>query len=210
MTQAASLMGTSQSSQAAGSAAEANHSSCSDEGNDGCVILFHSPSFPHSLITHSYFTVCRTSSEVTIMTFLNDANCKPYFHNFLKAEFADENLKLYDEIESIKSIKNKAVLQKKLKDVYELYVKPGAEFECNIPDSQRVALNSFISDSDIGLNQPLLRLLESMEKEVLQILSLGSFPRFLKSQLYHQYVLDHRKEHRGSSANSRVTMTTVK
>ncbi len=143
------------------------------------------------------------------MTFLNDANCKSYFQNFLKSEFADENLKLYDEIENIKSIKNKAVLQKKLKDVYELYIKPGAEFECNIPHSQRVTFNTFVSDSDVALNQPLLRLLETMEKEVLKILNLGSFPRFMKSPFYQQYVLDHRKDHRGNNTVSRKT-TVVK
>ena len=139
------------------------------------------------------------------MTFLNDANSKLYFQNFLKSEFADENLKLYDEIENIKSIKSKSVLQRKLKDVYEQYIKPGAEFECNIPDSQRSTFFGFVSDSDVGMSQPLLRLLETMEKEVLRILTLGSFPRFLKSAIYQQYVLDHRRDQRGQMS-SRKTM----
>jgi len=141
--------------------------------------------------------------KFSIDIFLSNKHAKEYFMNFLKQEYSDENLRLYDEICQIKNQTDKGSLNIKAKEIYDTYIKPGASSETNIPDYQRNTLKAVIFDSNIDSSndtadhekdQQLILAIDQVKKEILGILTLGSFPRFMKSKFYTDFLEKHRSK----------------
>ena len=137
------------------------------------------------------------TEKISIEIFLSNKHAKEYFMNFLKEEYADENLRLYDEICQIKNQNDRKSLNIKAREIYDTYIKPGASNETNLPDYQRNTLEAVIFNSDMDesavdmcpeMDKQLILAIDQVQKEILGILTLGSFPRFMKSKFYSQFL----------------------
>ncbi len=141
--------------------------------------------------------------KISIEIFLSNKHAKEYFMNFLKQEYSDENLRLYDEICQIKNQNDRKSLNIKAKEIYDTYIKPGASSETNLPDHQRNTLKAVICNSEFDettdnvypeMDKQLILAIDQVQKEILGILTLGSFPRFMKSKFYSDFLEKYSNE----------------
>ncbi len=82
--------------------------------------------------------------------------------------------------------------------VHELatkYLNPGAASEVNCSDRmKRNILEMIHKDLIMSEQATLLRHLEKAQNEILLIMTMGSFPRFLKTPLYEDYHMNNVKD----------------
>jgi hypothetical protein len=127
---------------------------------------------------------------------------------FLKAEHAEENLSFFEvflfiiykqmmvnsrqfilkkEVETIKKQDAKD-LAKATQDLIASYLQPGVETEVNVSDNMKKYITTLATKEHTSTeNNELLSYLERAQNEIFMIMALGSFPRYLKSDMYKEW-----------------------
>lgn len=78
------------------------------------------------------------------------------------------------------------------------YLIPGVETEVNISDQMKRKIIS-LAEGDVGAKQEeFIKQLERAQNEVMMILAMGAFPRFLKSNFFVQYKLKAKQARDGN------------
>lgn len=69
------------------------------------------------------------------------------------------------------------------------YLLPGVEAEVNISDGMKRNLIKLSKENAECNQEEFIKHLDRAQKEIMMILAMGAFPRFLKSQYFVQYKL---------------------
>ncbi|KAH3764087.1 hypothetical protein Pelo_4063 [Pelomyxa schiedti] len=130
----------------------------------------------------------------TLKQTLGSPELQQHFGEFLESEYAEESLILWNEVEGYKKLSqmgsSPTVLRDEIKRIYELYIKPDAEFEVNLPGhisrSMEISLETFPLGStappaEVGALAVEEQLLFEAQTEAHSLLLCHSFPRWLKS-----------------------------
>lgn len=142
-----------------------------------------------SVHKNSLRLVATDNESLKTLTFkhvMKDPMGREYFMKFLKLEHAEENLLFFEEVEKIKNDGTD-----KLKDnatgLVDNYLTPGVETEVNISDNMKRQLINLATEDVMGRQLDFYKGLERAQNEVMMILAMGAFPRFLKSEHFHNY-----------------------
>lgn len=114
---------------------------------------------------------------------------REYFMIFLKLEHAEENLIFFEEVEKFKvQIEDRSKnVTSLVEEMIATYLMPGVETEVNISDQMKRSLVK-AATNDVANNMPeFLKHLDRAQNEIMMILAMGAFPRFLKSKQFMQY-----------------------
>lgn len=99
-------------------------------------------------------------------------------HTIFLQEVEKFKAKLEDKNENVKSL---------VEEMVATYLMPGVETEVNISDQMKRALIK-AATNDIENNLPeFLKHLDRAQNEIMMILAMGAFPRFLKSKQFLHY-----------------------
>ena len=90
-------------------------------------------------------------------------------------------------MENIRKVEAKD-LAHSAQELVESYLKPGVETEVNVSDNMKKSiLNLVINGGTTEHQQELMRYLDRAQNEILMIMAMGAFPRFMKSRLFIEY-----------------------
>eukprot|EP01138_Halocafeteria_seosinensis_P016406 gb/GECG01016737.1/.p1 GENE.gb/GECG01016737.1/~~gb/GECG01016737.1/.p1 ORF type:complete len:381 (+),score=54.47 gb/GECG01016737.1/:1-1143(+) len=141
----------------------------------------HSQSRRDSMSSTKQFAeqVWRQNSRESLKLILEGKGAD-YFRKFLKKEFNENHLDFHENVEQIKQARLRGAqiggaldrLDIRATEVYNKFLRRGSAYEVNVP--------SHIYDRSIT-DDPL-EVLESAQEEVVKMLSMDCFPRFLKSE----------------------------
>jgi hypothetical protein len=145
---------------------------------------------------------------LTFRHVMQDPLGREYFMKFLKVEHAEENLGFYEVsihillemnrlkiflrvIKSVEAIKASPALElaNAVNELVGSYLLPGVETEVNISDGMKRNLIKMSKENVESNHEEFIKHLERAQKEIMMILAMGAFPRFLKSQYFVQYKL---------------------
>lgn len=73
------------------------------------------------------------------------------------------------------------------------YLTPGVECEVNISDNMKRQLTNIAADDVVSRQIDYYKALERAQNEVMNILVMGAFPRFLKTEYFHTYKIKVRE-----------------
>lgn len=133
---------------------------------------------------------------LTFRHVMQDPLGRTYFMMFLKKEHAEENLIFYESVETVKKVENNE-LAKAAADLVASYLIPGVETEVNISDQMKRNIIK-MAEGDVESKQAeFIKQLERAQNEVMMILAMGAFPRFLKSNYFAQYKIKSRQQREG-------------
>ena len=94
---------------------------------------------------------------------------------------------MQQEVENIKKVDSKD-LAVSAQELVDSYLKPGVESEVNVSDNMKKVIlqlvTSGVTDTE---RQELLKCLERAQNEILMIMAMGAFPRFMVSTLFLEY-----------------------
>eukprot|EP01038_Epipyxis_sp_PR26KG_P004917 gene4917-6880_t len=119
---------------------------------------------------------------------MGDNKGRDSFMKFLKAEHAEENLIFFQEVENIKKMEQKD-LAKSTQDLVSSYLLPGVETEVNVSDNMKKNLANMVNtETEVQEQDRLLEYLNKAQNEIVMIMALGSYPRFMKSDSYKEWL----------------------
>lgn len=72
-------------------------------------------------------------------------------------------------------------------ELVESYLTPGVETEVNISDNMKRQLTNISADDILTRQAEFYKALDRAQNEVMMILAMGAFPRFLKSEYFYNY-----------------------
>lgn len=67
------------------------------------------------------------------------------------------------------------------------YLKPGVETEVNVSDNMKRNIMRLVHDQNTSQLDELMKYLDKAQNEILMIMAMGAFPRFMKSSLFIEY-----------------------
>ncbi len=73
------------------------------------------------------------------------------------------------------------------------YLVPGVETEVNISDAMKKNLIAMAESDVVARQEEFMKQLERAQNEIMMILAMGAFPRFLKSPYFIQYKMKVRE-----------------
>lgn len=126
---------------------------------------------------------------LTFRHVMKDPLGREYFMNFLKLEHAEENLIFFEEVEKFKIqiTEKNADVKGLVEEMVATYLMAGVETEVNISDQMKRALIK-AATNDVEKNiEEFLKHLDRAQNEIMMILAMGAFPRFLKSKQFLHY-----------------------
>lgn len=142
----------------------------------------------HELMS-SIYTNSNTFEAVRLL--LNDSVGRNSFRKYLKSEYAAEGLLYYEEVELFKSAEagNIAVVSRSL---CENYLKPGSSNEVNISDAMKSKLLSLLINNEnlFAEKANIVAELVLSQSEVMAILAMNGFPRFVTSPTFKTWVTE--------------------
>ena len=90
-------------------------------------------------------------------------------------------------MENIKKVDAKDLVQS-AEELVESYLKPGVETEVNVSDNMKKSILNLVTKGETAEHQAeLMRYLDKAQNEILMIMAMGAFPRFMKSKLFLDY-----------------------
>eukprot|EP01038_Epipyxis_sp_PR26KG_P007069 gene7069-9649_t len=124
----------------------------------------------------------RSHNKIMFSSLMQDPKGREFFMKFLKSEHAEENLIFFEEIENLKKMNNeKFVSQTQI--LISSYLLPGVQNEVNVSAVMKQSIVKMNEDMRVQ-HELFLEYLEKAQHEIVLILALGSFPRFLKTVEY--------------------------
>ncbi len=72
-------------------------------------------------------------------------------------------------------------------ELVQTFLIPGVETEVNISDGMKTNLIKMANNDVFNHKKDFLAALERAQNEIMMILAMGAFPRFLKSPLFQEY-----------------------
>mmetsp|Transcript_32460 Transcript_32460/g.54734 ORF Transcript_32460/g.54734 Transcript_32460/m.54734 type:complete len:200 (+) Transcript_32460:119-718(+) len=129
------------------------------------------------------------SASVKTMTFkhvMADKLGREYFMKFLEFEHAEENLIFFQEVDRVKTVGQEEFL-KESEELVDSYLKPGVDAEVNVSDRMKTEILRLVEGGTAEHQEELLRYLDKAQNEILMIMAMGAFPRFMKHKLFHEY-----------------------
>lgn len=107
-----------------------------------------------------------------------------FFDRFLQENFSGENLSFWFEVESYKSLSPEK-MPEKARDLYNRYMKPGSVSEvnvdCELKTECKHAIEKNITPS----------LFSQAQQAIYEVMQTDSYPKFLRSDIYQQYLQEH-------------------
>lgn len=100
---------------------------------------------------------------------------------------------MLQEVENIKS-SPRTDLQKNVQDLASSFLKPGVESEVNVSDNMKKNILVLSNDDSNYQQGELVGYLEKAQNEILMIMAMGAYPRFIKSKLYADFILKKKTE----------------
>ncbi|KAJ1434438.1 RGS domain-containing protein [Ochromonadaceae sp. CCMP2298] len=123
---------------------------------------------------------------LTFKCVMDDMLGREYFKLFLEFEHAEENLLFYVEVEKLK-LREMQEINDCLKDLVALFLKQGVEKEVNLSYLIRMNILKMVDDNPEERVDDLMGLLDKAQKEIMNIMAMGAFPRFMKHKYFHEY-----------------------
>lgn len=115
------------------------------------------------------------------------------FYKFLQSEYSCENLSFYSEVEALKRLDDPN-WSERLQKLPEEYLRIGARQELNLSHGMRSTLLSLIESEYATNRETILSALESTQKEIIVIMAMGPFPRFIGSPIYKEWRLKEQQK----------------
>ncbi len=151
------------------------------------------------IVRKTYKVNTAKDTEISLDTVLATRSSKEAFLRYLATEFSVENLYFYDAVNSYK--KNHAHMSPSLalanaEEIWQKYVAEGSLLEVNVSSIQRTkvakALKPLLRKTgDIEENdKPAENLFDECKDEIINLMKLDSYPRFLKSSHYVAWKAD--------------------
>eukprot|EP00047_Mylnosiga_fluctuans_P022851 m.128089 g.128089 ORF g.128089 m.128089 type:complete len:1374 (-) comp9405_c0_seq2:323-4444(-) len=137
------------------------------------------------------------------------------FRSYLRTTFCEENLAFWEATERLRTMAP-AQVSAAAKDIYDIYLGPRAGQSLNVESATRAEADQFVAKGEIGLEMLL-----PAQQEVFRLMKLDSYPRFIKSGLYQDHLLNEPKTrtdakprqearvHPGSKRNSAPSVAAV-
>ena len=102
----------------------------------------------------------------------------------MKKEFAEDNLRFWEEVGKFKKLKpTDKSLRKKADEIFELFVKDGAEAEINLPGAIRKNIIAEFASNDVKIT-----VFDQAYKSIFHLMENDSFRRFNRSEEFKLYV----------------------
>lgn len=107
------------------------------------------------------------------------------------------------EVEEVK-VRKGAELADRMLMLVNMYLKPGVETEVNISDNMKKNI-LVLANGEQAMEQAaeLIKCLEKAQNEILMIMGMGAFPRFMRSHLFKEYK---RKAHERDAQHQSIRM----
>lgn len=121
-----------------------------------------------------------------VMLMLSTEDSYDAFFKFLELEYSCENLSFYSEVEALKHLDDPK-WSERLQSLPEAYLRIGARQELNLSHGMRSTLLSLIESEYATNRETILSALEATQKEIVVIMAMGPFPRFIGSPLYKDW-----------------------
>lgn len=122
------------------------------------------------------------------------------FRGFLKTEFSDENIEFWLECEDYKFINKELKREAKAKKIYSDFVAIGSPREVNLDIEIRAhTAEKILNPSHDTFDRAQKRILALMEKD--------SYPRFLESDLYKNFISSYSSDQSTNNITTRNSLT---
>ncbi|KAI1287676.1 Regulator of G-protein signaling 7 [Halotydeus destructor] len=124
----------------------------------------------------------------SVKELLRDPAGREQFFKFLEKEFSAENLKFWDAVQELKSVHTKDVAHK-VQEIWNEYLGPDANCPINIDSKSYEA-------SKKNMEKPNSRsIFDEAAGHVYQLMKNDSYPRYLRSEMYKEYLNGTKKKH---------------
>jgi len=121
--------------------------------------------------------------EDSLQLVLKDPNGIKVFRSYLKKEFAEDNLTFWDEVGKFRQLRTADKNFKKRSDeMYNMFIKDGAEMEVNLPHAIRRDVIAAFSKGEVTNTT-----FDYAQKSIFHLMENDSFRRFVKSEDYKQF-----------------------
>lgn len=84
------------------------------------------------------------------------------------------------------------------------YLIPGVETEVNISDQMKRNIISMADGNVAARQEEFIKQLERAQNEVMMILAMGAFPRFMKSNYFVQYKIKSKQQRDAEARNEDI------
>jgi PAS domain S-box-containing protein len=132
---------------------------------------------------------------------LSEESGREAFMNFLRTEYASENLDFYNAVEEMKKKASAsgmtAELAAQAQGLMTMYLTPGSTTEVNVSDELRQSISDAMAGK--GTKKDLMAAFEEAQAETVKIMAMGAFPRFLMSETFNEY-----REKEAAAAQARL------
>lgn len=147
-----------------------------------------SPSAPQPRPTTPNFAECIENllsvQEDSLDLLLKDPSGVKLFRAYLKKEFAEDNLKFWEEVSKFNKLKpTDKSLKKKAEEIFNMFIKDGAEQEINLPGAIRRTIIIDFNNNNVRVNT-----FDVAQKSVFHLMENDSFRRFVKADEWKQYI----------------------
>ncbi|XP_065065531.1 regulator of G-protein signaling 9-like [Rhopilema esculentum] len=114
--------------------------------------------------------------SISLNQLLSDEKGVEQFAMFLKKEFSEENLKFWLDCENLKYAAKSTVPSTVIR-IYRDFMAPGAKFEINVDNKAMSLIRE-------GIKNPSVYAFDLAQKQIFNLMSTDSYPRYLKSKDY--------------------------
>jgi hypothetical protein len=123
----------------------------------------------------------------SLLKMLNDESGRHAFVNFLKSEFAEENIMYYEAIEAMKTKSPKDVATEAAA-LREKYTIPENRTIPDLEDTLGKKISEELNNETSSHSENVLHAISSVQKDIVSLMALEAFPRFLISKSYADYL----------------------
>jgi len=120
----------------------------------------------------------------------SDSGRDAYFR-FLQSEHATENLSFFEAVNSFKARSSSDGLKTDIAAIVDKFLLPCSDEEVNLSSTTKALIISMVksaTDNQLNDDYEAIRIsLEKAQQDILIIMALGSYPRFVKSNLYKDW-----------------------
>ena len=141
----------------------------------------------------------------SVKLLLSSDSGRDAYYQFLRSEYATENLSFFEAVDSFKARSSNDNLKTDIATIVDKFLLPCSDEEVNLSSTTKSLIISMVksaTDNQENDDYEAIRMsLEKAQSDILAIMALGSYPRFVKTHLYKDW-------RRNVEANSLKTLTS--
>ena len=127
----------------------------------------------------------------SVKLLLSSNSGRDAFYHFLKSEHATENLHFFEAVDAFSKNSSNENLKADIGAIVDKFLLPCSDEEVNVSSTTKVLIVSMVKAATDNQKaedyEGIRKALEKAQQDILIIMALGAYPRFVKSKLYKDW-----------------------